>query len=515
VIGAQPVTVLQVGGAPPGPHPLLQVRGLTKTFGGTRALDGVDLEIHTGEVHGLIGQNGSGKSTLIKILSGYHAPDGGEVLMRGHRVRLPIWPGEAHRYGLSFLHQELSLAEHMTVLENLRLGHYDTTWYGRLRWKRERATVRALLETMDLGLDPDTPIRQLPQAERALIGVVRALSQMGGQGVLVLDEPTAYLPAPAVERLFAAIRAVTRRGSAVLFVSHRLDEVRAISDRISVLRDGRLIGTTNTASVTEDGLISMMLGRELGKLYPSRARPEGEILLSVRGLAGGNVQQVDLDVHRSEIVGLTGLVGMGQDEVPYLVFGASPRRSGEVAVAGGVVGEATPGSLRAAGVALVPADRQRASGVPRATVLENVTLPILDRFFQRGLLRRRTERSRVCQLLDRFDVRPPNPDLLLASLSGGNQQKALLAKWLQSGPLVLLLHEPTQGVDIGSRRQIFAIIREVAQSGTAVLIASAEYEDLAHICNRILIMRHGRIVSELTGTDLTEERIVEQCYRIA
>lgn len=498
-----------------GSPPLLQVRGLTKTFGGTRALSSVDLDVAEGEIHALVGQNGSGKSTLIKILSGYHQADAGEIIVRGQRVRHPFRPGDSYRHGLSFLHQELSLAEGMTVLENLRLGHYETSWYGRLLWARERKRVRTLLDTMDLRLDPDLPVREVPQAERALIGIIRALSQLGGAGVLILDEPTAYLPAPAVERLFATIRAVARQGSAVLFVSHRLDEVMSLSHRVSVLRDGKLVGTVRTQDATEDKVISMMLGRDLGQIYPSRSRPEGEIACSVQSLSGRIATSMDFDVHRGEIVGLTGLVGMGHDEVPYLIFGARERVGGEVRIDGRSIAPATPRGMRKAGVALVPADRQRASGALHATVLENVTLPVLDGFFTGGRLQHGAERRHVLRLARQFEVRLQDPDQMLDSLSGGNQQKALLAKWLQSRPTLLLLHEPTQGVDIGSRRQIFAIIREVAQEGAAVLIASAEYEDLANICNRVLVMRRGRIVSELSGRDLTEERIVEQCYRVA
>lgn len=498
----------------PGP-PFLQVRGLTKTFGGTRALNAVDLDVAAGEIHALVGQNGSGKSTLIKILSGYHAPDAGEVSIKGQRARLPFRPGDSHRYGLSFVHQELSLAEGMTVLENLRLGHYRTTRYGRLLWASERRRARELLKTMNLELDPDLPVREVPQAERALIGIVRALSQVGGEGVLVLDEPTAYLPAPAVDQLFAAVRAVAQRGSAVLFVTHRLEEVIALSDRVSVLRDGSLVGTLTTKEASEAQIIALMLGRELGQIYPSRSHPEGEHALAVRGLSGAIATDLNFSVRRSEIVGMTGLVGMGHDEVPYLIFGSRNRSTGEIALSGRTVQRPTPASMRAAGVALLPADRQRSSGSLHATVLENITLPVLGSFFSRGLLNHRAERKQVLRLMQEFEVRGAEPDRQLGSLSGGNQQKVLLAKWLQSRPAVLMLHEPTQGVDVGSRRQIFGIIREVADAGAAVLIASAEYEDLANICNRVLVMRHGRIVSELSGAELTEDRIVEQCYRVA
>jgi ribose transport system ATP-binding protein len=500
---------------PPEPFagpPSLATRALSKSFGGTRALVDVDLELRRGEIHSLIGQNGSGKSTLIKILSGFHAPDRGVVEVGGEPVPMPMRPGDPKRLGLSFLHQDSCIAERMSVLENVRLGRYETTWYGRLAWRRERRRVRDLLATMNLHVDPDLPMRRVPQAERALMGFVRAAQDLPeGGGILILDEPTESLPAPAVERLFDAVRAVARRGSAVLFVSHRLEEVLEISDRISVIRDGRLIGTLTRAEATEGRLIELMLGRELGQLYPKRVEAEGDVALRVRGVTGEIARDVDIAVRRGEILGLTGLVGMGHDEVPYLIFGARPRRDGTVVVGTAEV-PPRPDAMRRAGVALLPADRSRASGVGSASVLENVTLPVLNGFFTGGRLRKGAERARVLALLTQFGVQPLDPDRRFGALSGGNQQKALLGKWLQVQPSVLLLHEPTQGVDVGSRREIFRIVREVAAAGAAVVIASSEYEDLANVCNRVVVMRRGRAVTELTGDDLSSERILERCY---
>ena len=491
---------------------LLAAHGLSKSFGGTRALIGVDLELRRGEVHALIGQNGSGKSTLIKILSGFHAPDAGTVAVEGEPIHLPLRPGDPQRLGLSFLHQDSSVAEGMTVLENLRLRRYQTTWYGRLAWRRERDHVRSLLATMNVDVEPDTPMRRVPQAERALIGFVRAAQDLHDRsGVLILDEPTESLPEPAVARLFDAIRTVARRGNAVLFVSHRLEEVIEISDRISVVRDGRLVGTLAKDDATEGRLIELMLGRELGQLYPKRVETDGELILEVRGLSGRIAEGINLDVREGEIVGLTGLVGMGHDEVPYLLFGARACSAGSVNVARTVLKPA-PQTMRRAGVVLLPADRSRAGGVGAATVRENVTLPILGAFYNGGRLRKGAERARVLQLLIDFGVRPEDPDARFGALSGGNQQKALLGKWLQVRPSVLLLHEPTQGVDIGSRREIFRIIREVAAAGAAIVIASSEYEDLANVCNRVVVMRRGRTMTELAGHDLTSERILERCY---
>lgn len=495
---------------------MLELRGLSKAFGATQALDQVDLSIRRGRVHALIGQNGSGKSTLIKILSGYHAPDAGTLEIQGHGVRLPFKAGEARAYGLSFLHQDLGLAPGMTVLENLRLGRFNTTAYGRLRWGEERRFAKALLKQMDLGVDPLTPVGRLSSAERALVAFLRAWQDLEGDvGLLVLDEPTAYLPGPAVELLFDAIRRLTRQGSSVLFVSHRLDEVLQIADEISVLRNGRMVGTVEAAGASRERIVEMLLGRELGELYPEpgeHGASEEVPPLRVRDLTGEIASGVTFELHAGEILGATGLLGMGHDEVPYLVFGARPAVRGDVEIGGRRLQRLTPTAVRDAGVALLPADRTHQSGTAAATVLENLTLPDVSKYFRRGRLRHRRERNAVRELLETFAVQPAEPRRRLATLSGGNQQKALLAKWLHSEPRMLLLHEPTQGVDIGSRKQLFAIIREVADRGMAVFIASAEYEDLAHMCDRVLVMRRGRVVSELRGEELTEQAIVQHCY---
>jgi len=494
--------------------PLLELRGLTKSFAGVRVLSSVDLAVRSGEVHALIGQNGSGKSTLIKILSGYHAPDAGAVFMRGEPVPLPIRPGQPARLGLRFLHQDVGVVRTMTVLENLRIGRYRTSRYGRLLWRDERRAAKAILAEMQLDIDPDTLVRDIPAAERALIGFMRAIQEIDHEHgeVLILDEPTAFLPAPSVEKIFAAVRGLARRGSAVIFISHRLDEVMNIADRVSVLRDGRLVESIATGLTTERELVKAMLGRELDTLYPKRTVTSGRGILTAEGLSGRIATDVSLTVHQGEIVGLTGLLGMGHDEIPYLLFGAQEASGGRVSVEGQVLDTPSPQRAVEVHMAFLPADRHRQSGVPKATLLENVAMTNGSRFVRNGWLRHGAEKEAVSDVLARFDVRPNEPDRLLATLSGGNQQKALMGKWLQTNPAVLLLHEPTQGVDIGSRRQILQIVAEVAAAGAAVLVASAEYDELAHLCHRVLIFRHGRIARELLGDDLTETRIAEQCY---
>ncbi|GHH79368.1 putative ribose/galactose/methyl galactoside import ATP-binding protein 1 [Streptomyces sulfonofaciens] len=498
------------------PAAVVALSGLGKRFGAVWALRDLHMELRAGEVHALIGQNGSGKSTLIKTLAGYHEPDEGSIAVHGEPVRLPLLPRESARLGMAFLHQDAPVAPALTVTENIRVGRYEHRALGRIRWRRERERVRALLASVGLTADPDQPASRLPLAERALLGfatAVQALPERGG--VLVLDEPTACLPPSGAQLLFRAVRKVTAAGSAVLFVSHRLDEVMAVSDRVSVLRDGLHVATVETAQTDRDELVRLMLGRDAGRVYPDREPPGTDVVLAAENVSGRLVQGVDVRIRSGEVVGITGLVGMGQDELPYLLYGALPLRSGRVSVDGTPVDRVGPRRMRAAGVALLPADRARASGAPGATVGENMTLPVLDRFFTGGRLRHARERSAVRGLITRYDVRPPRPGQRLGALSGGNQQKVLLAKWLQDSPRVVLLHEPTHGVDIASRAHIFRIIRAAADAGTGVLIASSEYEDLASLCDRVLVLHHGRPGAELSGAGLTEDALTRSCLLAA
>lgn len=498
----------------------LEVSGLSKAFGGVLALDEVSLQVRRGEIHGLVGRNGSGKSTLIKVLAGFHAPEPGARLTVGSQtIHLPVPPGAARRLALSFVHQDLGLIPSLSILENLRVNRYEAGFARHISWSSERARVRQALQRFGLDLDSERPVSTLTPVERALIAIARAVSDASSQegGVIVLDEPTSYLPADEVEALFAAMRSVAAEGTAVIFVSHRLEEVKAITDRVTVLRDGKVVGTVDTPVVTEAQLIHMILGREIEQLYPELHPHPGDVVLSASGLTGQVVNGLDFEVHKGEIVGLAGLVGMGQNEVPYLLFGATRAQHGEITLAGRAIAapQLTPERAAAAGLALMPGDRLGASGVGHLTVRDNVSLPVLSSFMSGGVLSSRREHEHVAKLLVAYDVRPPSPDHLLATLSGGNQQKALLAKWLQLSPSVFLLDEPSQGVDIGARKEIFARMRAAAEGGTSIVMASSDFEDLVHVCDRVIVFRHGRQASELAGDALTEDRLIEQCYSSA
>ena len=493
---------------------------MSKHFGGARALDDVGLTVLSGEVHGLLGENGSGKSTLIKILAGFHAPDTGELEVDGQPVKLPLVPGQFRSLGLSFVHQDLGLVPTLSVTENLGVGELAAS-RGRpyISWRRKRREARETFARYGLRIDPGRAVADLRPVERALLAIVRAVEEMravgGGRGVLVLDEPTVFLPRTDVDQLFALVREIVAGGASVLFVSHDLDEVHEITDRVTVLRDGRVVGTVRTAEAAEGQLVEMIIGRRLAAFatehHDLTARAAD---VSVRDLRGAGVRDVSFDLHTGEVLGLTGLVGSGFEEVAYLLYGARPATGGTLALEAGTLRLATmtPHLAMAAGIVLLPGDRQRDGSVGGLSVTDNVTLPVLGRFFRGLRLRRRAMVRETGRLMGEFDVRPPRPRLDYGSLSGGNQQKALLAKWLQSDPRLLLLHEPTQGVDVGARQQIFTAIRAAAGAGAGVVCASSDYEQLAAICDRVLVFGRGRVARQLVGGEVTKDRITEQCY---
>lgn len=500
--------------------PAISARNFSKTFSGRTVLRSVDLDVLPGEVHGLVGQNGSGKSTFIKILAGYHSPDPGASLeVRGEAVSLPLDPGDPRSLGMSFVHQDLGLADTMSIVDNLCVGRYEAGFAWRIPWRQERARVAAALARFGLSVSPDTKISDLRDVERAMVAILRAVDQLAvdegiQHGLLVLDEPTAYLPRDGVDRLFMTIRKAAAVGVGVLFVTHRLEEVQALTDRVSILRDGSLVETASTAALSERDLIQRILGRTLDELYPGSHEPQRDLALSVRNVSGRIVQDFSVDVARGEVVGLTGLLGMGHDHVLYHLLGAERALGGSMSLGSKIhdLRHMQPRKAMAAGIALLPGNRLRDGSAPPATVTENVTLATVRSYFLRGVLRRRRERRTVQKILTKFDVQPPEPGRIFATLSGGNQQKALVGKWFQIEPSVLLLHEPTQGVDVGARGQIFGHIQDAAKAGMSFILASTEHEDLAHLCDRVIIFRNGIAVAELQGDSLTHERIVEQCF---
>jgi ribose transport system ATP-binding protein len=568
----------------------LSFAGLSKTFGATRALNKVSLEVLAGEIHGLVGQNGSGKSTLIKVLAGYYEPDAGSKLsIDGAPVRLPWRPGDGRQYGISFVHQDLALIPSLTVLENLRVNDLclKPRWF--ISWKDEIRAAKELLEEFDLDLDPLTKIEEVAIGSRALLAILRAMDGMRKghsdllakpassraekapasagsysndlkapdeieqrRGLLVLDEPTPFLARTDVERLFTLARRIKTQGASVLFVSHDLDEVLDLTDRVTVIRDGTVVGTFVSKNVTKSDLVEQILGHPLsmesgnasGKqnldgsfvvdtlASPARTTQreehrtevteatEGGIGrwmdatpdITVSGLTGEYVHGVSFNVREGEIVGMSGLLGSGFTDVPYLLFGAIPAAGGSFRMGkrSYSLTEINPAGAVESGIALIPVDRRGQGLVEDLSMVENISLPVLKDFgpwyLQHPNLKRATE-----SLVRDFEVRPADPNNRVGNLSGGNQQKVLLAKWLQTKPRLILLHEPTQGVDVGARQQIYQILKEQAATGTMIICASSDYEELATLCSRVLIFSRGSIVAELVGPQLTKNMIAQRC----
>ena len=491
----------------------LALTGVTKHFGGLTALDNVDFSVRGGEIHALLGQNGSGKSTLVKIISGFHPPDPGARLeLWGRPVDLPL--RAAHEHGIAVIHQDLGLVEGMTVLENMGItSGYGAGLLGPISARRERRRCRELLTQMGLAIDPDTMVASLSPAARAGVAIARArrvLEEHSERFTFILDEPTVYLSVEESGRVMRLMRAVADDGSAVVFISHRLQEVMAIADRITVLRDGRVADTFQAREGNQRRIISAMLGRSLDQYYPDRLDgPAAQPVLRVTDLAGQRLAGVSFDAAPGEIIGFAGLVGMGHEEIPYLIGGVARATAGRAEL-GGV--DLLPLRLRdriERGVTLVPGNRQRDGAWPAATAQENITLPKINLGSAWHPLRPAAERREASALMRLFGVRPPEPKLKVAQFSGGNQQKIVLAKWMSTNPSVLLLDEPTQGIDAGAKFEILQRISEAAQGRAVVLIFSGDYEQLANVCSRVLVLRHGRVAAELAGDAITEPAIAQ------
>jgi ribose transport system ATP-binding protein len=501
--------------------PALSVASLSKRFGGALALDRVALEVRRGEVHGLLGSNGSGKSTLIKVLAGFHTPEpGAEVRLYGRLVPLPIPGPKVREMGLAFVHQHLGLIPSLSVTENLRIGDLATKPNWRIDWAAEHARAAQVFARYNLALDPRAEVMTLSPVQQALLAIVRAVEDLrahsGEAGVLVLDEPTPFLPRAGVEQLFRLVRAAVAEGASVIFVSHDVDEVREITDRATILRDGKLIDTVVTANTSHDAFVERIIGRSMAAYGgATKPLPAGEPHVTVENLAAPGLGPVSLALRKGEILGLTGLIGAGYDAVPALVYGARKATGGKLRLGGRTLTLAAmePPEALARGIVYLPADRLGAAGVGSLPVGDNVAMPVYERLKRAFALTARDIETHAAALGARAGVKPNAPALPLSALSGGNAQKALLAKWLQVEPQLMLLDEPTQGVDVGARQDIWDALDRAAEGGAAILIGSTDYEQLAQLCHRVLVFARGRIVQELTGASLTKDAIAEACFR--
>ena len=477
----------------------LTVTGMSKSFAGPRVLNDVSLSIEPGEIRALVGENGSGKSTLIKILAGFHLPDEGSAEVDGQP--LPLGDGaSSETLGLRFVHQDLGLVNNLDAVDNMALGVGYPSFRGGIRWRQERKRARKALADLGYHFDVRRTVDRLAMSERTALAVARAMGPRQAQPkVLVLDEPTANLPAAEAERLFQLAKRVADSGVAVIFVSHHFDEVFGLAQSVTVLRDGQHVITRPVAGLTEDGLIELVIGRQLEQVHhDAKAAERKAIVLEVGGLGCGVLDHVDLAVHAGEIVGVAGITGSGRDEVARALFGGL-ERSGEVKINGVVVPPLRPDRAMAMGMGLVPAERHANAAFMASTLRENITVVRPGTHWRGGILRKSAERSDVAKWLERLDVRPRKPEFTMADLSGGNQQKVVLARWMRLEPKVLVLDEPTQGVDVGAKSDIHTLIDEAAAQGTAVLVASTDHEELVRLCHRVLVMRRGRIAEEISG----------------
>jgi ribose transport system ATP-binding protein len=489
--------------------PALSIRDLSKSFPGTLALDRVSLDLGAREILGLVGQNGSGKSTLIKILAGFHEPDPGSTAeLDGTPIAFGD-PAAARSAGLRFVHQDLALVLDLSVTENLALGRgYATGLGGRIRWDQEHRDATRRLGELGYDIDVRLPVGRLASAERSGVAIARALEHWEDARVLVVDEPTASLPAAEVHILLDAIERVRRGGLSVIYVSHRLDEVLGISDRLVVLRDGRLVTTVDSKAATEADVIAAMVGDEVltAPIAGKRTGP-GDLLLTAKDVTGLTVVDATFEVRAGEVLGIAGLRGSGREELLSLIFGSAPRL-GEVRVDGQMVAGGNPAISMAVGMALVPSDRHGQGSVEGLTVRENCTLTDLRRHSNRmGAIHRRQEREEVRRWIADLAIRPQRTEANFATLSGGNQQKVVFAKWLRRAPRVLLLDEPSQGVDVQAKATIHRLTRDAASNGSAVLVASSDDSELCDICDRILILRDGTVAAELAGENVSPHRV--------
>ncbi|WP_313822155.1 sugar ABC transporter ATP-binding protein [Citricoccus sp.] len=492
------------------PSPLLEVRGISKRFAAVQALKGVDLDVRAGEVHCVMGQNGAGKSTLIKTLSGVHRPDEGEIRWEGRAVELGS-PAAALELGIATMYQELDVVAGLTIAENIFLGHEQATG-GVLHVKRSNAAARALLQRLGHGsLSPSREVGSLSAANQQIVSMARALSR--DTKLIIMDEPSAILDSGEVQNLFRVIRELTDEGIAVVYISHRLEEIRQIGDRISVIKDGR--STANGLHVTETPkaeLIRLMTGREVANVFPPRTpvAADAPVALEVDGLElEGHFEPVSLTVRAGEILGLAGLVGSQRSEIIETIYGARKATAGRVRVNGRRL---TPGSVSAAvgaGIGLSPEERKSQGLILDEPLYRNVTLSTFARFARAGLLNESAERQAAREQIDALELRPADPDRPARTLSGGNQQKILLARWLVHGTPVLLLDEPTRGVDVGARAEIYSLIRRLAADGTAIIVISSEIEEVLGLADRVLVIDDGCVLAESDANEIDEHGVLD------
>jgi rhamnose transport system ATP-binding protein len=488
------------------PKPVLQLNNISKKFGTVEVLHGVSFELLRGEIHALLGENGAGKSTLVKIMTGVHQPDSGEILINGHAVHLDN-PLDSRKAGIAAIYQELSLFPDLDVAENILVGRQPTTLGGRIDWPKLYEQAGGILTALGVHLDLKQKARSLSIAQQQMVEIARAFSM--NARILIMDEPTSSLTSSEVADLFRLVLRLRADGTAFVFISHRLEELFGLADRVTVLRDGAYVDTRSLNEISREELIRLMVGRTISELFPKQTVTAGEVVLKVEDLSRtGTFEHISFELRRGEILGLAGLVGAGRTNVARALFGVEPATAGEIQVAGQSVKITTPQKAISLGLAYVPEDRQLHGLVLAMNITSNISLPRLGQFAWAGWLQDKAERSAAFDSARQVEVRANNIWQKAGELSGGNQQKIVLAKWLATGPRILILDEPTRGIDVGTKAAVHALMSQLASQGLAILMISSELPEVLGMSDRVIVMREGRLTGHFTRAEATQEKIM-------
>jgi ribose transport system ATP-binding protein len=486
---------------------LLEMRGIEKYFPGVHAVRAVDFDLRAGEVHALVGENGAGKSTLMKVLAGVHPPEGGRIVLDGREAHISN-PAVAAHLGIAMVHQELKLAPHLSVAENIFLGQLPATRTGLVDWRQLQHQAIEALAVLGLTLDVERTVSQLSVAEMQMVEIAKALRR--NARILIMDEPSAVLTPFELAKLFGVIRAARARGVGIIYISHRLEEIFEIADRTTVLKDGAKVATVNVPEVDKWQIVKMMVGRELGKNYPKRQHEIGEPVLELRDVSRrGRLKNISFSLRRGEILGIAGLVGAGRSDLAQVIFGAEPADSGEIRIHGQPVRIRSPKDAMRCRVGFLTEDRRQTGLFSWLTVRENISIANLQRITRRHVLDLTRELRLVRELIKQLRIATPSPEQHVENLSGGNQQRVVLAKWINTESAIFLIDEPTRGIDVGSKEELYFLMNDLTSKGAAILMISSELPEILGMSDRILVMNKGRITAEFAGPEATEETIME------
>jgi inositol transport system ATP-binding protein len=500
--------IVRESGVVPGAEYLLEVENVRKAFPGVLALDNVSFHLKRGHVHALMGENGAGKSTLMKIIAGIYQPDAGSLRLKGVDIRLTS-PLDALQYGIAMIHQELNLMAFMTVAENIWIRREPLNSLGFVRHDEMRRKTQALFDRLDIGVDPDAEVRDLSVANRQMVEIAKAVSY--DSDILIMDEPTSALTDREVEHLFKIIRTLKSQGKGIVYITHKMNELFEIADEVSVFRDGKFVGEHPASQVTRDDIIKLMVGREITQMFPKQTVPIGEVALSVSNLTlAGRFHDISFDLHKGEILGLAGLVGSGRSNVAETLFGVSPATSGTIAINGRQIAVRNPGVAMDAGMAFLTEDRKESGCFLLLDVMANMQVAVLrDKYVRAGFVMEKQIETLCQEQKASLRVRTPDLGEPVLNLSGGNQQKVLIARWLMTHPSILILDEPTRGIDVGAKAEIHRLISELAGKGVAVLMISSELPEVLGMSDRVLVMHEGRMTGIVARKDATQVKIME------